>query len=155
MDCKLTYFLINAGLFLLNLLLQPLQSSSIWRSAIRLQHLDIPSYAVSVSIAKGTGRHPFLCTYSSVSGVIFFSGSSSSANSFLYFSQFCPVALGILRDEVLGLFVAYQVADDCGVQSYQVGRSRLESRDILKDAGRSVWRSGSIRCCRFVDIVRD
>jgi hypothetical protein len=35
-------------------------------------------------------------TYSSVNGVIFFSGASSSTNSFLYFSQLWPVALGIL-----------------------------------------------------------
>lgn len=35
-------------------------------------------------------------TYSSVRGVIFFSGSSSSAKFFLYFSQFSPVALGMM-----------------------------------------------------------
>lgn len=35
-------------------------------------------------------------TYSSVRGVIFFSGSSSSAKFFLYFSQFSPVALGMV-----------------------------------------------------------
>lgn len=46
-----------------------------------------------------------MVSYSSVRGVIFFSGSSSSANSFLYFSQFCPVALGILGGEVLCLRV--------------------------------------------------
>ena len=57
MDYRLTYFLINAGLFLLNLLFQPLQSGSIRRSAISLQHLDIPVYPISVSIAKGTCRH--------------------------------------------------------------------------------------------------
>lgn len=34
--------------------------------------------------------------YSSVSGVIFFSGFSSSANSCLYFSQLDPVALGMM-----------------------------------------------------------
>ena len=45
------------------------------------------------------------CTYSSVRGVIFFSGSSSSANSFLYFSQLCPVALGILGGVMLCLLV--------------------------------------------------
>ncbi len=40
--------------------------------------------------------HGLSVTYSSVSGMIFFSGSSSSANSFLYFSQLCPVALGMM-----------------------------------------------------------
>ena len=35
-------------------------------------------------------------TYSSVKGFIFCSGSSSSANSFVYLSQFFPVALGIV-----------------------------------------------------------
>ena len=40
-------------------------------------------------------------TDSSDKGVIFFSGSSSSAKVFWYFSQFWPVALGILaRDQV-------------------------------------------------------
>lgn len=47
------------------------------------------------------------CTYSSVSGVIFLAGSSSSANSFLYFSQLCPVALGIFEAEGLCLLVDY------------------------------------------------
>ena len=42
-----------------------------------------------------------------MSGVIFFSGSSSSANSFLYFSQLCPVALGIFEAEGLRLLVDY------------------------------------------------
>ena len=37
-------------------------------------------------------------TYSSVKGVIFFSGSSSSAKFFWNFSQFWPVALGMLKD---------------------------------------------------------
>lgn len=32
-------------------------------------------------------------------GVIFFSGSSSSAKFFLYFSQFAPVALGMVMGE--------------------------------------------------------
>ena len=96
-----------------------------------------------------------LCTYSSVSGVIFFSGSSSSANSFLYFSQFCPVALGILGDEVLRLFVAFQVVGDCGVPGDQIGRSRLETRSSLKDTVGSVWKSKSIGCCRVVKVVRE
>lgn len=38
-------------------------------------------------------------TYSSVKGVIFFSGSSSSANVFLYFSQLAPVALGMMATQ--------------------------------------------------------
>lgn len=37
-----------------------------------------------------------MTTYSSVNGVIFFSGSSSSAYVFLYFSQLAPVALGMM-----------------------------------------------------------
>ncbi len=69
------------------------------------------SLVIGVSIHHpGEGRVRRLkaslcCTYSSVRGVIFFSGSSSSANSFLYFSQLCPVALGILGIEALYLFV--------------------------------------------------
>jgi hypothetical protein len=35
-------------------------------------------------------------TYASERGVIFFSSTSSSTNSFLYFSQLLPVALGII-----------------------------------------------------------
>lgn len=59
-------------------------------------------------VASRIGPKSFVNTYSSVSGVIFFSGSSSSTNSFLYFSQFCPVALGILGGELLCLFVGDQ-----------------------------------------------
>ena len=95
------------------------------------------------------------CTYSSVSGVIFFSGSSSSANSFLYFSQFCPVALGISGYEVLRLLVAYQVVGDCGVPNDQLGRAQLESRSSLKGAVGRVRKSESIGCCSFVNVVRD
>lgn len=42
--------------------------------------------------------------YSSVKGVIFFSGSSSSAKFFWYFSQLEPVALGIFGIDVKGRF---------------------------------------------------
>jgi hypothetical protein len=42
-------------------------------------------------------------TYSSVRGVIFFSSISSSAKFFLYFSQFCPVAEGIVSQDVVSI----------------------------------------------------
>ena len=48
---KLTYLLIDAGLLLLYLLLQPLQPSSIRSSTIRLQYLYIPDDR-KVSIAR-------------------------------------------------------------------------------------------------------
>lgn len=54
MGSRLTYFLINAGLLLLNLLFQALQSGSIRRSTISLQHLDVPIYFISAAMAKGT-----------------------------------------------------------------------------------------------------
>ena len=154
MDYRHTYFFINAGLLLLNLLFQPLQSGSIRCSAISLQHLDIPILPHISRHRQGYVSTSTLCTYSSVSGVIFFSGSSSSANSFLYFSQFCPVALGILEGKVLRLFVAYQVVGDCGIPAAQIVRPRLDTRTIFEGC---CWvrKSESVGCCRFVGVVRN
>lgn len=49
-----------------------------------------PSQSNPIRLEKG------IYAYSSVKGMIFFSGSSSSAKFFLYFSQFWPVALGMV-----------------------------------------------------------
>ena len=54
MDCRHTYLLINAGLLLLYLFFQSLQSGSIRCSAISFQHLNIPVNPISASVAKGT-----------------------------------------------------------------------------------------------------
>jgi hypothetical protein len=58
--------------------------------------LDIPGLHVSV-----LDERVMLCaakTYSSVSGAIFFSSFSSSAKLFWCFSQFAPVADGMVAD---------------------------------------------------------
>ena len=64
-----------------------------------------------------------------MSGVIFFSGSSSSANSFLYFSQLCPVALGILGGEVLCLLVG---VISQSVNATAVDKEREEAMQVSK-----------------------
>ena len=61
----------------------------------------------------------------------------------------------MLGDEVLRLFVAYQVVGDCSVPGGQTGRWRLETRDSLKDGVRGVRKYESIGCCRLVNVVRD
>ena len=68
--------------------------------------MSLINYHQPPSTRTSTGR-----MHSSVSGVIFFSGSSSSANSFLYFSQFCPVALGILERFTVCLSVIRRSVD--------------------------------------------
>ena len=66
-------------------------------------------------------------TYDSVRGVIFFSGSSSSAKFFLYFSQFSPVALGMVRGSGYG------------------GDKTVEGVSTFKGTGRKRSRAGGIR----------
>ena len=56
---------------------------------------------------------------------------------------------------MLRLFIAYQVVGDCRVPGDQRGRSRLETRSSLKDGVGSVRKSESIRCSRFVKLVRE
>jgi hypothetical protein len=88
------YLLIDTLLLLLDLLFQLLQRCTIRRGAIGLENLYVPSRYVSFSraeVVRGMSRY---VTYSSDKGVIFFSSTSSSANSFWYFSQFWPVADG-------------------------------------------------------------
>lgn len=72
-------------------------------------------------------------TYSSVRGVIFFSGSSSSTNSFLYFSQLCPVALGILGGEVLCLLVGNtsQSVDPAAVNAGREEAIQIPKLDVV------------------------
>jgi hypothetical protein len=71
-------------LLLLYLLFELLDGGSVWRSAICLEDLDIPSQ----SQFGAQGGVMLRLTDSSVRGVIFFSSISSSAKFFLYFSQF-------------------------------------------------------------------
>ena len=85
--------LINARLLLLDLFLKLLQAGCVRRCAIGFEHPDIP---MRKGLVDGLCLSNFCPTYSSDRGLIFFSGSSSSANSFVYLSQFWPVALGIL-----------------------------------------------------------
>jgi hypothetical protein len=85
--------LVYALLLLLYLLLELLDGGSIWRSAVCLEDLDIPSRCQ----LRVVGAAILGSTDSSVRGVIFFSSTSSSAKFFLYFSQFCPVAEGYER----------------------------------------------------------
>ena len=76
-----------------------------------------------------------MVTYSSDSGVIFFSSISSSAKFFWYFSQFCPVALGIVnarpRYGAVMLWVAVSLAGNTvtyvGLDGSSVQCSGLES----------------------------
>lgn len=91
-----TYFdtnlLIDALLFLLDLFLQLLQVCRIRGCPIGLENLDIPRRCQPIK----RGAQHTIGAYSSVNGVIFFSGISSSSKFFLYFSQSAPVALGML-----------------------------------------------------------
>lgn len=55
---------------------------------------------------------------------------------------------------MLRLFIDYQVVGVHGVQSDQVGRSRLETQSSLKDVVESVGMFESIGCCDYVNVVR-
>jgi hypothetical protein len=82
--------LAYALLLLLYLLLELLDGSPVRRGTVCLENLDIPSRC---QLRESWWRYSGV-TDSSVSGVIFFSSTSSSAKFFLYFSQFEPVAEG-------------------------------------------------------------
>lgn len=81
---------VYACLFVFDLFLELFQSCSIWGCAVRLKDLNVPG-GCQLGASKTQRK-----TYSSVRGVIFFSGSSSSAKVLRYFSQLLPVAEGML-----------------------------------------------------------
>lgn len=90
--------LIDATLFVLDILLELLEGGRVGGGAVGLEYCDITAVDVShPSPGFGFAYHIAKITYSSERGVIFFSGSSSSAKFFWYFSQFDPVALGMLQ----------------------------------------------------------
>lgn len=92
------YLLIDAALFVLDILLELLEGGRVGGGAVGLEYRDITAAGVSHrSPELGFGDHIPEETYSSERGVIFFSGSSSSAKFFWYFSQLDPVALGMLQ----------------------------------------------------------
>lgn len=90
--------LVDAVLLVPDILLELLEGSCVWGGAVGLKYCDVSEEDVSgPSPAESSYRcQDVKATYSSVRGVIFFSGSSSSAKFFLYFSQFSPVALGMM-----------------------------------------------------------
>jgi len=68
-------------------------------------------------------------SYSSVKGVIFFSSISSSANSFLYFSQLFPVADGMANGgSRCAREYVQKVAEDRKAQEYDV-RQKQETEN--------------------------
>jgi hypothetical protein len=86
--------LIDALLFLLDLLFELLDRCSVRRGTVGLEDLDIPGSELADQSHFGCKQGD---SYSSVRGVIFFSSISSSAKFFWYFSQFEPVAEGWSR----------------------------------------------------------
>lgn len=97
-----TNLFVHACLFILDILLELLQRLCVGGRAVGLEYCDITGGETLTSHHwAGFGSDhcemkDLQVTYSSVRGVIFFSGSSSSAKFFWYFSQFCPVALGMM-----------------------------------------------------------
>jgi len=89
-----TDLLVYALLLLLYLLFELLDGGPVWRSAVCLEHLDIPSRCQRGVEGVAAARLGIGLTDSSERGVIFFSSISSSAKFFLYFSQLEPVAEG-------------------------------------------------------------
>lgn len=85
--------LVHTCLSFLDLFLELLKGSSVGGGTVGFQHLDISVVRISIGRSLAT----LAITHSSLRGVIFFSGTSSSAKFFWYFSQLEPVALGILR----------------------------------------------------------
>lgn len=90
-----TNLLVYTLLLVFDLFLDGLDRSGVWCGAICFEYLNVPTVVNRYS-PDFSARSP----YSSVRGVIFFSGISSSAKSFLYFSQELPVAEGMLTREL-------------------------------------------------------
>lgn len=90
-----TNFLVDGLLLVLDLLLELSELCTVGCCAICLQNLNVPGDVLSYVYAMGS-RVVQALSYSSVSGVIFFSSTSSSAKFFWYFSQLEPVAEGMM-----------------------------------------------------------
>lgn len=90
-----TNLLVHAGLSVSNLLLELLQRCCVRRSSVGLEHLNVALPASATNPSLTSPKDKICSTYSSVRGVIFLSVSSSS-KFFRYFSQFSPVALGMV-----------------------------------------------------------